>query len=78
MLETGWKWAWPAGLTDVIKDQLPVRDHLGLGAHVGGRTQVVPEGQVQQSQQGTELDQLSLHALHLLLKVLVLHDTNTQ
>lgn len=40
-------------------------------------TEVVPEGQVQQPQQGTELDQLSLHPLHLLLKVLVLKTTYT-
>lgn len=35
-------------------------------------TKVVPEGQVQQSEQSTELDQLSLHPLHLLLEVLML------
>ncbi len=40
-------------------------------------TEVVPEGQVQQSEQSTELYQLSLHALHLLLKVMVLKVTKT-
>lgn len=39
------------------------------------RTEVVPEGKVEQPEQRAELDQLSLHALHLLLKVLVLQDT---
>lgn len=42
------------------------------------RTEVVPEHQVQQSEQRAELDQLRLHALHLLLKVLVLQQQQTQ
>lgn len=43
-------------------------------------TEVVPEGQVQQSEQSTELYELSLHPLHLLLEVMVLqnHKKHTQ
>lgn len=41
---------------------------LGQGLH----TEVVPEGQVKQPEESAELDQLGLHPLHLLLKVLVL------
>lgn len=35
-------------------------------------TEIAAEGRIQQPEQRTELDQLSLHPLHLLLKVLVL------
>lgn len=55
---------------------MSVAEHQKLHSPTSAQhTQVVPEGGVQQSEQRAELEQLRLHALHLLLKVLVLRHT---